>query len=130
MRGWTDSFKDAMQAASVAYRTETPSSMATKLDVETFEPGISSSSGSIFGQAINEFGRRARIPFRLLLAGDEFFKTISMRGELYVAANRRYQMSLRQGLSATKRRSTTPAWCCLIRVLCAKIWISRRATTR
>jgi hypothetical protein len=99
MRGWTDSFKDAMQAASVAYRTETPSSMATKLDVETFEPGISSSSGSIFGQAINEFGRRARIPFRLLLAGDEFFKTISMRGELYVAANRRYQMSLRQGLS-------------------------------
>jgi hypothetical protein len=35
----------------------------------------------------------------LLLAGDEFFKTISQRGELYVAANRRYQMSLRQGLT-------------------------------
>jgi hypothetical protein len=99
MKGWADSFKDAMQAASVAYRTETPSSMATKLDVETFEPGIASSSGGFFGQAINEFGRRARIPFRLLLAGDEFFKTISMRGELYVAANRRYQMSLRQGLT-------------------------------
>jgi hypothetical protein len=99
MRGWTDSFKDALQAASVAYRTETPSSMATKLDVETFEPGIASASGSMFGRAINEFGRRARIPFRLLLAGDEFFKTISMRGELYVAANRRYQMSLRQGLT-------------------------------
>ena len=96
-RGWIDSFRDAMRAASVAYRTETPSSMATKLDVETFEPGIRSTSGGIFGQAINEFGRRARIPFRLLLAGDEFFKTISMRGELYVAANRRYQMSLRMG---------------------------------
>jgi hypothetical protein len=99
VRGWTDSFRDAMQAASVAFRTETPSSMATKLDVETFEPGIRSTSGGIWGQAINEFGRRARIPFRLLLAGDEFFKTISMRGELYVAANRRYQMSLRQGLT-------------------------------
>lgn len=99
MKGWTDSFKDALQAASVAYRTETPSSMATKLDVETFAPGISSSRGDIFGRAINEFGKRARIPFRLLLAGDEFFKTISMRGELYVAANRRYQMSLRQGLT-------------------------------
>jgi hypothetical protein len=97
VRGWTDSFRDAMRAASVAYRTETPSSMATKLDVETFEPGIRSTSGGMFGQAINEFGRRARIPFRLLLAGDEFFKTISMRGELYVAANRRYQMSLRAG---------------------------------
>lgn len=97
MKGWTDSFKDAMQAASVAYRTETPSSMATKLDVETYAPGISSTRGDIFGRAINEFGKRARIPFRLLLAGDEFFKTISMRGELYVAANRRYQMSLRQG---------------------------------
>jgi hypothetical protein len=99
MRGWSDSFKDAMKAASVAFRTESPSSMATKLDVETFDPGISSSSGSIFGRAINEFGYRARIPFRLLLAGDEFFKTISMRGELYTAANRRYQMSLRQGLT-------------------------------
>lgn len=99
MKGWTDSFRDALRAASVAYRTEMPSSMATKLDVETFEPGIASSRGDIFGRAINEFGKRARIPFRLLLAGDEFFKTISMRGELYVAANRRYQMSLRQGLS-------------------------------
>ena len=99
VKGWSDSFKDALQAASVAYRTETPSSMATKLDVETFDPGISSTSGGMFGQAINEFGRRARIPFRLLLAGDEFFKTISNRGELYVAANRRYQMSLRQGLT-------------------------------
>lgn len=99
MKGWTDSFRDALRAASVAYRTETPSSMATKLDVETFEPGIASSRNDIFGRAINEFGKRARIPFRMLLAGDEFFKTISMRGELYVAANRRYQMSLRQGLS-------------------------------
>lgn len=99
MKGWTDSFRDALRAASVAYRTEMPSSMATKLDVETFEPGIASSRNDIFGRAINEFGKRARIPFRMLLAGDEFFKTISMRGELYVAANRRYQMSLRQGLS-------------------------------
>jgi hypothetical protein len=99
MKGWTDSFRDALRSASVAYRTEMPSSMATKLDVETFEPGIASSRGDIFGRAINEFGKRARIPFRMLLAGDEFFKTISMRGELYVAANRRYQMSLRQGLS-------------------------------
>lgn len=99
MKGWSDSFRDALRAASVAYRTEMPSSMATKLDVEAFEPGISSSRGDIFGRAINEFGKRARIPFRFLLAGDEFFKTISMRGELYVAANRRYQMSLRQGLS-------------------------------
>lgn len=99
VKGWSDSFKDAMRAASVAFRTESPSSMATKLDVETFEPGISSNRGDIFGRAINEFGYRARIPFRLLLAGDEFFKTISQRGELYVAANRRYQMSLRQGLT-------------------------------
>jgi hypothetical protein len=100
MRGWVDSFGDALHAAAIAYRTETPSSMATKLDVETFEPGIvapPSLQGNIFGRAINEFGIRARIPFRLLLAGDEFFKTISSRGELYTAVNRRYQMSLRMG---------------------------------
>jgi hypothetical protein len=104
-KGWVDSFTDAMRAASVAWRTEMPSSLATKLDIEAYEPGIVAPpkmfgmavQGTAFGDAINNFGRMARIPFRLLLAGDEFFKTISMRGELYTAVNRRYQMSLRKG---------------------------------
>jgi hypothetical protein len=57
--------------------------MATKLDVETFDPGISSSRGTYLAAPSTSSARRARIPFRLLLAGDEFFKTISQRGELY-----------------------------------------------
>jgi len=97
IKGWGDSFKDALRAGSIAFRTEQPSSLATKLDVEAYQPGISSSRGDVFGNSINNFGKMARIPFRFLLASDEFFKTISMRGELYVAANRRYQMSLRMG---------------------------------
>ena len=97
VKGWSDSFKDALRAGAVAFRTEQPSSLATKIDVEAYQPGIYLNRGDVFGNSINNFGKMARIPFRFLMASDEFFKTISMRGELYVAANRRYQMSLRMG---------------------------------
>ncbi len=97
VKGWSDSFRDALRAGAVAFRTEQPASLATKVDVEAYQPGISSTRGDVFGNSINNFGKMARIPFRFLMASDEFFKTISMRGELYVAANRRYQMSLRMG---------------------------------
>jgi len=95
MKGWLDSVGDAFEIASIAYRTEIPTDQVTKLD---YNPGsIRWDSDNLFARGINEFGKRARIPFRLLLAGDEFFKTVSQRGELYVAAHRRYQANLRAG---------------------------------
>ena len=95
MKGWSDSFKDAMRAASIAFRTELPSG-ASKLDVETYG-AISSQADNFFGHSINTLGRSVRIPFRLLLGADEFVKTISQRGEHYVAVNRRYQAALNEG---------------------------------
>ena len=99
LKGWIDSVGDAFRIASVAYRTEIPTEMMNKLD---YNVGAIRWAGgdknSIFARTFDELGKRARIPFRFLLAGDEFFKTVSQRGELYVAAHRRYQSALRSGM--------------------------------
>ena len=98
LKGWVDSIGDAFKIASQAYRTEIPTDEMNKLDYSVGAirwPGQDNST--FYARPIDEFGKRARIPFRLLLAGDEFFKTISQRGELYVAAHRRYQAGLRAG---------------------------------
>jgi len=100
-KGWMDSYKDAMKAASIAWRSELPASEASKLDVEQYSSIAGESSGWT-SQAISQFGKRVRIPFRLLLSTDEFFKTISQRGELYVQANSAYKKALRDGKTVTE----------------------------
>ncbi len=90
-----DSFKDALRVGAYAFKTEMPAG-ASKLDVEQYS-AITGQSDSYLGKAFDEFGKRARIPFRTLLAGDEFFKTMSQRGELYVQANRAYKTAIRNG---------------------------------
>jgi hypothetical protein len=97
LKGWSDSWGDAMKAASIAWRTEMPSG-ASKLDIENYA-ATSGSDSSFFGKSLDELGKRMRIPFRLLLSADEFTKTISQRGEFYTSINKRYQHSLRSGMS-------------------------------
>ena len=100
-KGYIDAFSDALAAGSIAWRTEMPSG-ATKLDVEQYGAtrGVDlAGKQNVFATAIDEFAKRMRIPFRMLLAADEFTKTISQRGELYTLANKRYKHSLRQGLT-------------------------------
>ncbi len=97
VKGWADAYKDALKAASIAWRTELPSG-ASKLDVDQYASMVGTSE-SWFQQSIDQLGKRVRIPFRLLLAADEFTKTISQRGEFYTALNKRYQHSLRQGMT-------------------------------
>ncbi len=95
-KGWMDSYRDALKAGSIAWRTEVPASEASKLDVEQYT-SIAGESDSTLAKATTELGKRIRIPFRLLLTSDEFFKTMSQRGELYVQANRQYKKALRDG---------------------------------
>jgi len=95
-KGWMDSYKDAMRASSIAWNTEVPASEASRLDVETYA-SITGKSDSVLQNSIDYFGKATRIPFRLLLGADEFMKTISQRGELYVQANQRYQQAIREG---------------------------------
>ena len=97
LKGWSDAWGDAMKAASIAWRTEMPSG-ASKLDIENYA-ATSGSDSSFFGRSLDELGKRMRIPVRLLLSADEFTKTISQRGEFYTSINKRYQHSLRRGMS-------------------------------
>ncbi len=96
-KGYIDASRDAIKSASIAFKTEMPAG-ASKLDVEQYT-SIAGDSDSYIARGISEFGKRARIPFRVLLFSDEYFKTISQRGELYVQANRAYQSALRNGKS-------------------------------
>lgn len=94
-KGYTDSLGDAFRVGKKSFQTEMPAG-ASKLDVERYS-AIAAQSDSYLGKVFDEFGRRARLPFTALLAGDEFFKTMSQRGELYVQANRAYKTAKRNG---------------------------------
>ena len=95
VKGWSDAWGDAMKAASIAWRTELPAG-SSKLDIDQYQPGFKDAD-SMLGKSLDQLGKRVRIPFRLLLAADEFTKTISQRGELYTALNKRYQHTIRNG---------------------------------
>ena len=98
LKGWVDSVGDAFRISSIAFRTEIPTEAMNKLDYNVGSMRwTGDNTGTFYAKSIDTFGKAARLPFRLLLAGDEFFKTVSQRGELYVAAHRRYQTNLRFG---------------------------------
>ena len=100
-KGFMDSYKDALRAASIAYKTEAPAAGKSKLDMSGDEyAGTSADQNSKTNpliRGLSDLGKRMRIPFRLLLSADEFFKTMSQRGELYTRANREYQTVIREG---------------------------------
>ena len=100
-RGWMDSYKDALRTASIAMKTETPSTQYNRADLEDYRSITAEVDGSdtLYGRSLNMAGRLTRLPFTLLLGGDEYFKTISMRGELNTLINQRYQYHRNQGLT-------------------------------
>jgi len=99
-KGYMDSYREALRVGARAFKTELPAG-SSKLDVETYR-AVKGETNSVFSRALDEYGKRARIPFRTLLAVDEFFKTISQRGELYVQANHVYKDAIRNGKSVTE----------------------------
>ena len=99
--GQMSAFQDSAKLFARSFATEMPSSRINRYDIEDFS-AISSTDKGIFGTAINWFGISTRLPFRLLTSTDEFFRNMSQRGELYVAAHRRYQYSINQGKSKSE----------------------------
>tara|TARA_R100000655_G_scaffold97369_2_gene140268 strand:- start:3325 stop:6699 length:3375 start_codon:yes stop_codon:yes gene_type:complete len=96
VHGQIGSFADAWVAAKHAFVTGMPT-RGTKIEVEDMAAIKSMDESTRFGQGINWLGKVIRTPFSLLLAADEWFKTISTRGELNVKAHHRYRHSLNQG---------------------------------
>jgi hypothetical protein len=68
-----------------------------KIEVEDLAAIKSENEATLIGKGVNFLGKTIRLPFNLLLAADEFFKTISTRGELNVKAHHRFRHSLNQG---------------------------------
>jgi hypothetical protein len=101
LKGYYDSFGDALKVASLAFKTEKPSVKA-RAEIEDYSTGVRLSDETPLSGPINFIFKGVRLPFRALLFGDEFFKTISQRGELYVQANKAYRRALYEGKDITE----------------------------
>jgi len=101
LKGYYDSLGDAFRTASLAFRTEKPSVQA-RAEVEDYSSGFRLADETPLSGPINFIAKAVRLPFRGLMFGDEFFKTISQRGELYVQANKAYRKALYEGKTPTE----------------------------
>ena len=101
IKGQMAAFKDAMKLGSIAFKTEMPASQVNRADLEEYKSIASGTDPeySTIGRAIDVFGKVVRLPFRGMLTADEFFKTMSQRGELYTLVNQRYQHFKNQGFT-------------------------------
>jgi hypothetical protein len=92
--GFLEGAKEGIPAAWRAYRTEQPTDLATKIEARTYR---TIPSANIGGVEIG--GKQVRIPGRLLMAEDEFFKAINYRAEVNALATRQ---AVNEGLSGRK----------------------------
>jgi len=119
LEGLRHALIDAFMMAGKVAITETPSDLASKIDVRTRRAiGTTGDMREVIGMArkgevgpaaVNAFGIYARLGGRALLAEDEFFKAIAGRAELYriayIRASEIYQLTLETGgdVAAAKR---------------------------
>lgn len=111
LEGVRHAMVDALLMAGKVAKTETPSDLASKIDVRTRRAiGTTGDVGEVWEMvrkgelgpaAINAFGIYARLGGRALLSEDEFFKALAGRAELYRIAEMRagdiYQTTLETG---------------------------------
>lgn len=90
--GLVESSKDALRMAYRALRTgETAQTMANKTETTQVRAISKEALGlpdNVWGTAVDYIGKGFQVPFRLLMASDEFFKTIASRMELHAQAQR------------------------------------------
>jgi len=83
---------DGLRAAGGAFRSGEGSDLFNKVELGQFKAIRGASVGldeaGIFGQGVNLLGEAIRVPGRLLLAADEFFKAVAYRTELQARAAR------------------------------------------
>ena len=94
--GWLHSFSDSWRAGKIAFMTDMPSSGANRYDLEVYNP-VGEAEETFFSKSLSITAKATRAPFSFLLGGDEFFKVMSARGELYTAVSRRYSDVIAQG---------------------------------
>lgn len=87
--------REGVVAAYKAYQTG-EGQLTSASQVEKFNPrAIPSATINLFGKEREIGGKQARIPLRLLAAEDEFFKSVSFRGDIHRQA---YAKAAKEGL--------------------------------
>lgn len=97
LKGFNDAFRDAFRVAAIGFKKNEPAGKG-KVDLERYN-NVSGTDDTYLGKGLDYVGKVTNVPFRFLMFGDEFFKTMSQRGELYVQANRAYKNAKRNGAS-------------------------------
>lgn len=93
--GFAQGAKDGVIAGWRTFRSETPSTSQTTIDVQR-QRAIPSARVSIGGKDFDIGGKQIRIPGRALMAEDEFFKAIAYRQEINALA---YRQAAKEGLA-------------------------------
>lgn len=88
--GLVEGAKDGLRAAWRTFKTEEPSDLASKIEQRRYR---SIPSAKVGGVQIG--GKQVRIPSRLLMGEDEFFKAIGARQEINALA---FRQALNEGL--------------------------------
>ena len=105
LKGLVDGARDGFRLAWNALKTGEPTDPLQKVEAEKFR-AVTSENLNIAGPAgrfADFMGEMIRVPGRLLTAGDEFFKSVGYRMELYAQA---YRQAFNEGLrdeAAAKR---------------------------
>ena len=97
LKGFKDAFRDAFRVAAIGFKKNEPAGKG-RVDLERYN-NVSGTDDTYLGKGLDYVGKVTNVPFRFLMFGDEFFKTMSQRGELYVQANRAYKNAKRNGAS-------------------------------
>lgn len=104
LHGMIESIPDAFRLAGRVFRTETPSTVTSKLEVAQQRAISTEALGyegpEFFGHMINLFGSLVRLPSRFLMSSDEFSKLIGARMELRAQAYRQSNAALAEGKTA------------------------------
>lgn len=97
--GFTHGLRDAISVGYDSFKTNVATDAITRADLPS-NVGVSKQQlerSGFHGKFVNELGHLMRLPSRLLLGTDEFFKAVSQRGELYVQAQKAKRLALQQG---------------------------------
>ena len=101
MQGMVESIPDAFRLAGRVFRTGTPNTVSSKLEVLQQNAISTEALGyegpEFFGHMINYFGTMVGIPSRFLMSSDEFSKVVATRMELRAQAYRQSNAALDGG---------------------------------
>jgi len=97
--GMVQGSREGVIAAYKAFKTEEPQLTGVRQVEQGHPKALPSASVNLFGREMEIGGKQARIPLRLLGAEDEFFKSVSFRGDINRQA---YAIAAKEGLAGER----------------------------